>query len=280
MSTYVIGDVQGCFDELQRLLDSLHFDPSRDRIWFTGDLVNRGPKSLQALRLARELDAVSVLGNHDLHLLAVSEGIDDHQGDSDTLGPILAAHDRDELLTWLRRRPLLHHDAELGFVMIHAGLPPQWDLASAKTCAAEVEAVLRGPDYREFFANMYGNEPDRWPGPGEPPLTGMDRLRFIVNCFTRLRYCSPDGHLALKAKGAPGTQPEGTIPWFEIPERASRDTNIVFGHWSTLGYYAANGIWALDTGCLWGGQLTALRLGPDPVALSVDCPEARRPGYG
>ena len=280
MSTYAIGDVQGCYDELQRLLDSLHFDPARDRLWFTGDLVNRGPKSLQTLRLAREFDAVSVLGNHDLHLLAVSEGIDDHRGNSDTLGPVLAAHDRDELLAWLRARPLLHHDAELGFAMIHAGLAPQWDLDTAKSCAAEVETVLRGPDYREFFAHMYGNEPDRWPAPGEPALTGMDRLRFIVNCFTRLRYCGPDGRLALKAKGAPGTQPDGAIPWFEIPGRASRGTKIVFGHWSTLGYRAAEDVWALDTGCLWGGQLTALHLGPDPVAFSVDCPEARRPGDG
>lgn len=280
MSTYVIGDVQGCFDELRRLLDTLHFDPSQDRLWFTGDLVNRGPKSLQTLRLARELDAVSVLGNHDLHLLAVSEGIDDHHGNGDTLGPILAARDRDELLGWLRHRPLLHHDSALDFTLIHAGLPPQWDLAGARACAGEVETVLRGPDYREFFAHMYGNEPDRWPDDGAAPLTGWDRLRFIVNCFTRLRYCGPDGRLHLKAKGAPGSQPANTRPWFEIPGRASRGTRIVFGHWSTLGYHAADGVWALDTGCLWGGELSALRLGPDPLPLSIECPEARRPGDG
>lgn len=278
MSTYVIGDVQGCFDELRRLLDTLHFDPSHDRLWFTGDLVNRGPKSLQTLRLARELDAVSVLGNHDLHLLAVSEGIDDHLGNGDTLGPILAAHDRDELLAWLRHRPLLHHDPALDFTLIHAGLTPQWDLADARACAGEVETVLRGPDYREFFAHMYGNEPNRWPDDGTAPLAGWDRLRFIVNCFTRLRYCGPDGRLHLKAKGPPGSQPADTLPWFEIPWRASRGTRIVFGHWSTLGYHAADGVWALDTGCLWGGALTALHLGPEPLPLSIECPEARRPG--
>lgn len=277
MSTYVIGDIQGCFDELQRLLDTLHFDPAHDRLWFTGDLVNRGPKSLQTLRLARELNAVSVLGNHDLHLLAVSVGVDDHLGNGDTLGPILAAHDRDELLAWLRHRPLLHHDPLLDFTLIHAGLPPQWDMDTAHACAAEVEAVLRGPDYREFFRHMYGNHPDRWPQ-GSEALTGWDRIRFIVNCFTRLRYCDTGGRLYLKGKGPPGSQPTDVLPWFDIPGRASRGTRIIFGHWSTLGYHAADNVWALDTGCLWGGALTALRLDSEPMHISIECPEAQRPG--
>lgn len=257
MATYAIGDIQGCYDELQRALQRVGFDPQNDCLWCVGDLVNRGPKSLEVLRFIRGLgdSAICVLGNHDLHLLALHAGNQKHR-DEHSLDPILRAADRDDLLTWLRHRPLLHHDPQLDFAMLHAGLPPEWDMATAATCAREVEAVLRGPDHRHYFMHMYGNKPDHW----DPALSGMERWRFITNCFTRLRFCEPDGRLALKEKGPPGSQKQGRIPWFRHPQRASRTQRIVFGHWSTLGYLAAEGVWGLDTGCLWGGSLTLLRL--------------------
>lgn len=268
MAVYAIGDIQGCYDELMRLLELIRFDPATDRLWFTGDLVNRGPASLLTLRFVRDLGerAITVLGNHDLHLLAVAKGAPVHH--SDTLDDILAAPDRDELLDWLRQQPLLHYDRVLNHTLIHAGLPPQWDLATAQRCAAEVEAVLRGDDYREFFHHMYGDEPEAW----DEELGGWGRLRFITNCFTRLRYCTRNGRLCLEVKGAPGTQPPDCLPWFEVAERASASLSIVFGHWSTLGLYRGQGVTALDTGCLWGGQLTALRLDIDE-ALRLDVGE-------
>ncbi|HEX23187.1 MAG TPA: symmetrical bis(5'-nucleosyl)-tetraphosphatase, partial [Chromatiales bacterium] len=232
MAIYAIGDIQGCFDELQALLAMCRFDPAVDRLWFTGDLVNRGPDSLKVLRFVRGLGegAITVLGNHDLHLLAVAEGLGKlHK--PDTLQAILDAPDRDELLHWLRQQPLLYHDADLNAALVHAGLPPQWDLREARAYSVEVETVLRGDDYREFFTHMYGDKPRRW----AMGLTGWDRLRFIVNCFTRLRFCRADGELCLKAKGEPGTQPAGCVPWFQAPGRRSTQTQIIFGHWSTLG---------------------------------------------
>ncbi|WJW75898.1 symmetrical bis(5'-nucleosyl)-tetraphosphatase [Thiohalobacter sp. IOR34] len=275
MAVYAIGDIQGCFAELQRLLERLRFDPADDRLWFAGDLVNRGPQSLETLRFVRELGdrAVSVLGNHDLHLLAGAYHTE-HIKKKDTLHPILEAPDRDELIDWLRQRPLLHHDAELGYTLIHAGLPPQWDLATAQACAREMEAVLRGDACSAFLEVMYGDRPDRW----DAALEGWDRLRFITNCFTRLRYCTPDGTLGLAYKGPPGSQPPPYRPWFEIEERRSRELNILFGHWSTLGRVRAPGVFPLDTGCLWGGELTALRLDGPPRWLQIDCPGALRPG--
>jgi bis(5'-nucleosyl)-tetraphosphatase (symmetrical) len=273
MAVYAIGDVQGCFDELQALLDQIRFDPSTDRLWFAGDLVNRGPKSLETLRFARSLNAVSVLGNHDLHLLA-SAFLPHRRKRKDTLQQVLDAPDADELLDWLRRRPLLHHDDTLGYTLIHAGLPPQWDRQTATDCAAEVEEVLRGEGYVEFFSVMYGNEPDTW----TPALAGYDRLRFITNCFTRLRYCDSGGRVALEEKGPPGSQPRHLRPWFEWEHRESRDMSIIFGHWSTLGGYEAPGIHALDTGCLWGGQLTALRLDTgNNERTECPCPGAAAP---
>ena len=273
MATYAIGDIQGCFDELLALLDRLDFRPGPDRLWFTGDLVNRGPKSLQTLRFVESLGehAVTVLGNHDLHLLAVARGRA-RPNRHDSLDDVLEARDRDELMDWLRHRPMLHHDAGLGYTLIHAGLPPQWDLATARACAREVEEVLRGDDCDAFLDVMYGNKPRQW----SEDLAGWDRLRFITNCFTRLRYCDAGGGLHMKPKGAPGTQPEGLLPWFEAPGRKSRELNIVFGHWSTLGLRSGNGIHALDTGCLWGGQLTALCLETGQTTR-LDCPGARRP---
>lgn len=277
MAVFAVGDVQGCYDELQRLLAQLRFDPQEDTLWFTGDLVNRGPKSLATLRFASSLGerAVCVLGNHDLHLLAVAQGAAP-QRRSDTLEAVLAAPDREELLTWLRHRPLLHHDASLGYTLIHAGLPPQWDLPTAQGCAREVEEVLRGENHAEFFRRMYGDQPLVW----SPALKGIERLRFIVNCFTRLRYVNAAGELDLASKGPPGSQRPGFLPWFEAPGRKSADLHIIFGHWSTLGEVWGHNVYPLDTGCVWGGRLCALRLDGDDSGgwFCVDCSGAQRPG--
>lgn len=276
MAVYAIGDIQGCYDELRASLDLVRFDPADDRLWFVGDLVNRGPKSLETLRFVRDLGdrAISVLGNHDLHLLAIASG-NTRKAGKDTLGAVLGAPDCDELLHWLRHRPLLHHDRALGFAMLHAGLPPQWSIEQAENLAHEVEAVLQSNDHIEYFDEMYGNRPDRW----SESLSGIQRLRFITNCFTRLRYCSADGVLALKEKGPPGTQANRTdLPWFEQPTRLSRDTRIVFGHWSTLGYVQKHNVWALDTGCLWGGALTLLRLDDQqPTPIHLPCSGTQDP---
>jgi|SRR6185312_6865765 len=276
MAVFAVGDIQGCHDDLMRLLERVHFDDSDDRLWFAGDLVNRGPDSLGVLRFVKGLGdkAVSVLGNHDLHLLAVAAGAAKLRK-HDTLDPILETPDRDELLDWLRHRPLLHHDAALGFTLVHAGLPPQWDLAQAQACAHELEQALRGPGHAGFFRQMYGDEPRRW----RADLQGAERLRFIVNCFTRLRYCSAAGDLELKHKGAPGTQPAGCLPWFEVPGRASAALHLLFGHWSTLGDISSHNIYPLDTGCVWGGRLTALRLDGDGSDswYCVDCQGSQSP---
>jgi bis(5'-nucleosyl)-tetraphosphatase (symmetrical) len=277
MAVYAIGDIQGCFDELQALLARLEFDPAIDRLWFAGDLVNRGPKSLETLRFVRGLGAgaITVLGNHDLHLLAAAHGSPLNRNDG-SLRAILEAPDREELIDWLRRQPLLHHDATLGFTLVHAGLPPQWNLSLAQACAGEVEAVLRGDRPAEFFEHMYGNKPRQW----SAELGGWERLRFIVNCFTRLRFCREDGRLDLKSKGPPGSQSPGYQPWFEVAGRASRDLNIIFGHWSTLGRCTAPGIYPVDSGCLWGGQLTALRIDTAPQRIDLPCTGQQTPhGY-
>jgi bis(5'-nucleosyl)-tetraphosphatase (symmetrical) len=276
MAVFAIGDIQGCYDDLLRLLERLNFNSGDDTLWFTGDLVNRGSQSLEVLRFVKTLGkrAISVLGNHDLHLLALASGIDKSKP-TDTLDAVLKASDRDELLNWLRHRPLLHQDSALGYTLIHAGVPPQWDAATAQSCAHELECVLRGDDYLEFFKHMYGNQPNHW----SPDLQTMERLRFIVNCFTRLRYCSPDGELDLMSKGPPGTQPKGYLPWFMVPGRASAELHILFGHWSTLGEAKGHNAYPLDTGCVWGGKLSALRLDGDDSGswYCVDCPGARRP---
>lgn len=272
MAVYAVGDLQGCHRAFQRLLERLRFDPGRDRLWLVGDLVNRGDGSLACLRTVRRLGeaAVCVLGNHDLNLLALAQRPDALERANPTLRPILEAPDREPLLEWLRRRPLLHHDAGLGWTMVHAGLPPDWDLAMAQSCAAEVEAALRGPGYREFFRCMYGDEPGRWCD----DLRDPDRLRVIVNCLTRMRFCRPDGSLDLEYKGTIEDAPLGLVPWFAHPERATRGERIVFGHWSALGRVAwpEHNVWAVDTGCVWGGALTALRLDTDaPIATTLGC---------
>lgn len=277
MAIYAIGDVQGCYDELMALLDRIGFNPTADHLWFTGDIVNRGPKSLEVLRFVKSLgdSAVTVLGNHDLHLLAIACGHSKLRKD-DTLKEILKADDRDDLLCWLRTRPLMHHDSNLGIHLIHAGLPPQWTASQAGEYAAEVESILRSERYGKYFENMYGNKPTRW----KSSLSGWDRMRFITNCFTRLRFVDSAGKLCLGAKGPPGSQPDSCLPWFQHPARQSQEAQFVFGHWSTLGFYQQNGIIALDTGCLWGGKLSAVRLDTDSAAyelIQVPCTHGRDP---
>lgn len=271
MSTYAIGDIQGCYKELQQLLELVKFNPDVDVLWCTGDLVNRGSNSLEVLRFFKSLQerAIVVLGNHDMHLLAVAYGNTRYLKPKDTLTPILQAPDRDELIEWLRYRPFLYHDAQFELTMVHAGLPLQWDLQQARQCATEVEEVLRGPQCQKYLANLYGNEPKKW----SLKLTRWERLRFITNCFTRLRYCNTKGKLALKKKGPPNFElidKEEDKPWFWWPHRASCDLQIIFGHWATLGYYANYGVYGLDSGCVWGGALTALRL-EDKQVFTLPC---------
>jgi bis(5'-nucleosyl)-tetraphosphatase (symmetrical) len=273
MATYAVGDIQGCYDELRRALDRVQFDPKQDQLWCVGDLVNRGPKSLEVLRFIKSLGhaAISVLGNHDLHLLAIASG-NKHKS-ARTLQPILEANDRDELISWLQYRPLLHWDQNLGYAMLHAGLPPEWDMPTAVRLAQEVENVLRSEAAQDYFAHMYGDKPVQW----NENLRGINRLRFITNCFTRLRFCNTDGVLSLEDKGKPGTQTDPQYqPWFSHQHRASLDTRIIFGHWSTLGYVHKHNVWALDTGCLWGGSLTLFDLAK-AKAQHFPCPGQESP---
>ena len=265
MATYAVGDIQGCYNELQRLLDEVAFDPAQDRLWLVGDLVNRGPGSLEVLRLVKSLGerAITVLGNHDLHLLAVAAGVAElHR--SDTLDSILQAPDRDELLHWLRHQRLLH--AEGDYVLVHAGLLPQWRIAQAASLAREVEHALQGDDYVTFLARMYGNSPQLW----SDDLTGYKRLRVIVNAFTRTRILTPQGEMEFKFKGELPDIPAGYLPWFDLPQRASREATVIFGHWSALGLLVREDVIALDTGCLWGGPMTAIRL-EDRRLFQVGC---------
>ena len=273
MNIYAIGDIQGCYDELRHLLDTIAFDSDKDQLWFCGDLVNRGPKSLETLRFVKDLGnaAITVLGNHDLHLLAVANQ-QKATKPKDSLNPILAAPDRKELLDWLRYQPLFHYNDD--FCLIHAGLPPQWGFKKIKKMAKKAERVLRSPDYIAFLKRMYGNEPDIW----SKDLTGMDEIRFIINCFTRMRYCDANGKLDFSNNGPLGSQPKNLMPWFEVPSRKSADLKIIFGHWSTLGFHQKDNCFCIDTGCLWGGQLTALKLGKEVKRISIDCPGRKKPG--
>ena len=261
MATYAIGDVQGCFDELKALLAQLGLGAA-DRLWFVGDLVNRGPKSLEVLRFVRELGerAITVLGNHDLHLVTQHEGYERPRKD-DTFGDLMAAPDRGELIDWLRTRPMMHAGSD--YAMVHAGLLPQWSIPKALALAREVEAALAAPNYREFLGHMYGSKPDRW----DDALQGWDRLRVIVNAMTRMRFCAADGQMEFHAKGA--TPPPGYRPWFEL--RPKDEATLVFGHWSALGLKLGERLAALDSGCVWGGKLTALRL-EDRRLFQVPCP--------
>lgn len=270
MAIYAIGDVQGCYPELRRLLDQLHFDTASDRLWFCGDLVNRGGESLEVLRLVHGLrdHSVVTLGNHDLSLLAIAERDPDARARTNPdLRRVLEADDSSVLIEWLRGCNLAHHDPELGFLLVHAGLAPSWTLKQALHIAREVERTLRGPGHRALLQRMFGNRPARW----SPKLHGHDRLRAAINFFTRMRYCDTHGRIDFDAKGPPGSQRAGLYPWFEVPGVKTRDTRIVFGHWSALGRFAGLGVYAIDTGCVWGGKLTALRLdGEEPQFITVD----------
>ena len=272
---YLIGDIQGCCDALDRLLAEIAFSPSRDRIYVLGDMVNRGPASLKVLKLLRGFDdaAVCLLGNHDLHLLAVAAGVrKPHR--KDTTEDILTSPEREHWLAWLRRRRLAVH--EHGWLMLHAGVVPQWDLAQTLGLAAEVEALLQGPELGNFINRMYGNEPARW----SEDLAGIDRWRFIVNVLTRIRFCSADGVLEFDTKEGADSAPSGYMPWFEVPGRKTADTPIAFGHWSSLGLVNRPKLLAIDTGCVWGGQLTAVRVdgGEQSEVIQVECHQAQ--GHG
>jgi bis(5'-nucleosyl)-tetraphosphatase (symmetrical) len=269
VALYAIGDVQGCDAELETLLAAINFSLDRDRLWFVGDLVNRGPASLQVLRRIRALGAAATvtLGNHDLHLLAVAFG-GAHEKSGDTLTPILKAPDRDALLEWLLECPLLAEERALGLCLVHGGLSPQWDMPLARSCARELEQALRSHP-EKLFKQMYGDKPERW----DEALQGAERLRYIVNCFTRLRYVDEHGRLEMQAKGAPGKPKTAALtPWFEAPGARWRGTRVVFGHWSTLGFFRNADVIGLDTGCVWGGSLTALRLDtPNAAPIQVQC---------
>ena len=267
MATLVIGDVQGCYDQLMRLLERAGYDERRDVLWFVGDLVNRGPQSAKTVRFVKGLcdRQVTVLGNHDLALLVIAAGIKKpHRGD--TFDELLAASDRDELIDWLRRQKLMH--AGNGYAMVHAGLLPQWSVEQALALAGEVETVLRATNYRQFLANMYGNEPVRW----RDDLAGYDRLRVIVNAMSRLRLVTPDGAMEFKHKLGLDRLPPGYLPWYDAPGRVSRGERVIFGHWAALGLLLREDVVCLDSGCVWGRALSALRL-EDRRIFQLDCPE-------
>jgi bis(5'-nucleosyl)-tetraphosphatase (symmetrical) len=276
MSTYVIGDIQGCFGAFEALLDKVGFNPAHDRLWITGDLVNRGEDSLAVLRwcMAHDHAVTAILGNHDLHLLAVAEGfVPPHK--KDTLEMILAAKDRHAVLTWLRHRPMLHYE-DIGnqrWMMVHAGLAPDWTAEDAARHAREIEHVLRSDGWKKFLKHMYGNEPRLW----SPNLSGQERLRFIANALTRTRYLHADGSLEFQHKMALASAPPALTAWFDFPARKSRDVRLLIGHWSTLGLIVRPDLVALDTGCLWGGALTAFRL-EDDALFQVQCLARRTPG--
>jgi bis(5'-nucleosyl)-tetraphosphatase (symmetrical) len=275
MARYLIGDVQGCDAPLGRLLAQIGFSPSRDTLYLLGDLVNRGPASAAVLRrlMACGDAAQCLLGNHDLSLLAVAYG-ERPPHRNDTMDDILRSPDRDAMLEWLRHRSMAIHAH--GILMVHGGVLPSWDLAQVLALAGEVEAALRGPDLPGFLAQMWGNQPDRW----DDALAGADRLRVIVNALTRLRFCTPQGVMDLRASGGLAQAPAGTLPWFDVPGRRTAGTTIAFGHWSTLGYLRRANLVALDTGCVWGGCLSALRLADDGAheLVQVDCEQAQAPG--
>lgn len=271
MATYAIGDIQGCFCALTALLERIRFDAGRDRLWFVGDLVNRGPDSLKTLRFVRDLGpaAITVLGNHDLYLLMVAYGSLRQRGKDDTIQDVLEAPDREALLGWLRTRPLMH--VENGFAMVHAGLLPGWSVTQARALAREVEGALAGPYHRDLLCNMWGSEPAAW----RDDLRDYERMRVIVNAMTRMRFCTAAGVMDFKVKGEVANAPKGYLPWFEVPGRRSAEQTVVFGHWSALGLKVEPNLLALDSGCLWGRELTAVRL-EDRAIFQVHCSESGR----
>ncbi|MDP1558625.1 MAG: symmetrical bis(5'-nucleosyl)-tetraphosphatase [Nitrosomonas sp.] len=265
MATYAIGDLQGCYKPFQQLLDLIGFNSANDRLWLVGDIVNRGHDSLSLLRFLKQAgDSVKiVLGNHDLHLLMVAAGLA-RTNPSDTLQAVLQAPDRDELLHWLRHQALLHVEEE--YVMVHAGLLPTWSIVQAQQLAQEAETELHQENFQAVFAQLYGNQPDHW----DESLKGYERLRVIVNAMTRMRVCTPEGKINFSFKGSEQDIPAGYLPWFEAPNRASQEATIICGHWSALGLKIQQNLIALDTGCLWGGSLTAVRL-EDRKIFQVPC---------
>ncbi|MCV6614237.1 MAG: symmetrical bis(5'-nucleosyl)-tetraphosphatase [Cellvibrionaceae bacterium] len=269
MATYAVGDIQGCFEPLLYLLEQISFDPAKDKLWVAGDLINRGPRSLDTLRFIKSLDHCTevVLGNHDLSFLAYAHGFQPPR-DGDTIEEILRADDCDELVYWLRQQKLIHHDPELGYAMVHAGIPPQWTLQKALRRAAEVEAVLQDDDaYSDFLLHMFGSEPRRW----RKGLKGNDRLRLITNYFTRMRFVDEDGTLEFQAKSGPESAPKGFKPWYKFKKRKTCDDKIIFGHWAALqGFADADNVFPLDTGCVWGGELTVMCL-EDGQFYSCSC---------
>ena len=274
MALYLIGDVQGCDAPLGRLLEKIDFSPSRDTLYLLGDLVNRGPASDRVLRrLMGYGDAAQcLLGNHDLSLLVTAQGLRSPHP-KDTVQAVLAAPDREAMLEWLRHRPLAMQAQ--GVLMVHAGVLPQWDVAQVMALAGEVQDALCGPGLADFLAHLFGNEPVRW----DEGLRGPDRLRVVVNALTRLRFCSADGTMHLKASGGLDQAPAGTMPWFDVPGRRTAADVVAFGHWSTLGWLDRPDVIALDSGCVWGGCLSALRLQPGGHALvQVRCAQAQAPG--
>ncbi len=274
MAIYAIGDLQGCYDPFRRLLDKIRFDPTNDRLWLTGDLVNRGPKSLKTLRYVKSLGnaAISVLGNHDLHLLALGHDVRYSDTHFDSLRKVLAAKDAEELLDWLRRRPLAHYDERIETMMVHAGLPPQWSVKKALRRAAEVESLLQSNRYQWVLKHMYGSRPTRWDG----SLKGAGRIRFIINALTRMRMIYRDGRVNLTHKGPPDKARKNLIPWFEAEAPRWAGTRIVFGHWSALGLIVSDDLISLDTGCVWGRQLTAVKLTKKAKISEVRCQEDGR----
>lgn len=262
MATYIIGDLHGCFDELQTLLKKINYQPKKDQLWFVGDLVNRGPKSLECLRFVKKLHkkgrAQIVLGNHDLYLLAAYAGFEKFKSKSDTLKAILEADDAPQLMDWLRKQPLMVSHPTQNVVMVHAGIPPQWSITEAQTYAKEVESHLQSADWQTFATqNLFGNKPDAW----SKELKSWDYIRYITNAFTRMRYCDRHGKLDFKLKSTPDSQSDNPKalfqPWFMHKKRKNRTHEIFFGHWSTLGVVDDYSIHSVDTGCLWGGKLTA-----------------------
>ena len=269
MAQYAIGDLQGCYDPFRRLLDKIVFDPDNDRLWITGDLVNRGPKSRKTLQFVRSLGdaAISVLGNHDLHLIALANNIKQAGTNYRSLEKILDKSDCDELIDWLRFRPLVHYDAAMNTLMVHAGIPPQWTVADTVRHAARLEKKLRSDSYIKFLKTMYGDNPHKW----SEDLRGNKRRRFIANSLTRLRMIRKDGALDFSHKGPPEGADKGLIPWFTAKNAKWRGTRIVFGHWSALGLIVNDDMIAVDTGCVWGRQLTAVRLDKGPTIVQVRC---------
>lgn len=268
MATYAIGDIQGCLEPFQCLLKKIAFDPARDKLWLAGDLINRGPDTLATLRYLYKLreSLTIVLGNHDLHFIAVYYGLR-KQNKNDTLEQLLIAPDRADLVYWLRQQKLVHHDPVLGYTMVHAGIPPQWDLQQAIERATEVELALRSDNPDRFLTGMYGNAPAIW----NDQLVGVDRLRVITNYFTRMRFCNAAGELELQTKESADAAPAGFAPWFTFFNRKMKNEKIIFGHWAALeGKANIANVFALDTGCVWGGTLTAMRL-EDGVRFSCKC---------